>query len=75
MTHVDTPSSDCSVGAVGVDINKGKKMPGHMGAVNRKARNLTVVQVRGDRQPIIDRGLGAPGPNGGVVIIRKALKK
>jgi large subunit ribosomal protein L3 len=55
-------------------VEKGKRMPGHMGAVNRKARNLVVVQVRGDENLLLVAG-SVPGPNGGVVIIRKALKK
>ncbi|MDR2849116.1 MAG: 50S ribosomal protein L3 [Verrucomicrobiota bacterium] len=55
-------------------VEKGKRMPGHMGAVNRKTRNLAVVQVRGDENLLLVAG-SVPGTNGGVVIIRKALKK
>lgn len=55
-------------------IQKGKHMPGHMGAVNRKARNLEVVQVRGADNLLLVAG-SVPGPKGGTVIIRKALKK
>ena len=55
-------------------VEKGKRMPGHMGAVNRKGRNLTVVQVRGEENLLLVAG-SVPGPKGGVVIIRKALKK
>jgi len=55
-------------------VEKGKRMPGHMGAVNRKARNLAVVQVRGEDNLILVAG-SVPGPKGAVVIIRKALKK
>ena len=53
---------------------KGKRMPGHMGAVTRKARNLAVVQVRGEDNLLLVAG-AVPGPKGGLVIIRKALKK
>jgi len=49
-------------------------MPGHMGAVTRKARNLAVVQVRKDDNLLLVRG-AIPGPVGGVVVITKALKK
>lgn len=56
------------------NIAKGKRMPGHMGAVNRKTRNLAVVQVRGEENVLLVAG-AVPGPKGGVVIIRKALKK
>ena len=55
-------------------VEKGKRMPGHMGAVNRKARNLAVVQVRGEDNLLLVAG-AVPGPKGGLVIIRKALKK
>ena len=56
------------------EVQKGKKMPGHMGCVNRKARNLTVVQVRGEDNLLLVRGC-VPGPKNGVVIIEKALKR
>ncbi|MDA3923824.1 MAG: 50S ribosomal protein L3 [Kiritimatiellae bacterium] len=67
------------VGSIGAcefpgEVQKGKKMPGHMGSVNRKARNLTVVQVRGEDNLLLVRG-SIPGPKNGVVIIKKALKK
>ena len=55
-------------------VEKGKRMPGHMGAVNRKARNLAVVQVRSEDNLLLVAG-AVPGSKGCVVIIRKALKK
>jgi len=55
-------------------IQKGKKMPGHMGDVQRKARNLTVVQVRKDDNLLLVQG-AIPGANGEIVIVKKALKK
>jgi large subunit ribosomal protein L3 len=55
-------------------VHKGKRMPGHMGAVTRKARNLAVVQVRKDDNLLLVRG-AIPGPVGGMVVINKALKK
>ena len=54
-------------------IEKGKKMPGHMGAVNRKAVNLEVVQIRPDDNAILVKG-SVPGAKGGVVVVRKSLK-
>ena len=54
-------------------IEKGKKMPGDMGAVNRKAVNLEVVQVRPEDNAILVKG-SVPGCKGGVVIVRKSLK-
>jgi len=55
-------------------VHKGKRMPGHMGAATRTARNLAVVQVRKDDNLLLVQG-AIPGPVGGVVVIRKALKK
>ena len=54
-------------------IEKGKKMPGHMGAVNRKAMNLEVVQVRPDDNALLVKG-SVPGARNGIVIVRKSLK-
>ena len=54
-------------------IEKGKKMPGHMGAVNRKAMNLEVVQVRPEDNAILVKG-SIPGARNGIVIVRKSLK-
>ena len=55
-------------------VHKGKRMPGHMGNVTRKARNLAVVQIRKDDNLLLVRG-AIPGPVGGMVTINKALKK
>lgn len=55
-------------------IAKGKRMPGHMGAVRVTARNLTIVQIRKDDNVILVRG-AVPGPAGATVVVRKALKK
>ncbi len=54
-------------------IEKGKKMPGHMGDVNRKAVNLEVVQIRPEDNAILVKG-SVPGARNGVVIVRKSLK-
>ena len=54
-------------------IEKGKKMPGHMGDVNRKTTNLEVVQVRPEDNAILVKG-SIPGARGGIVIVRKSLK-
>lgn len=55
-------------------IQKGKKMPGHMGSVKRTTQNLKVVQVIGDENLLLVHG-AVPGPIGGTVIVTKALKK
>ena len=54
-------------------IEKGKKMPGDMGAVNRKAMNLEVVQIRPEDNAILVKG-SIPGARNGIVIVRKSLK-
>jgi large subunit ribosomal protein L3 len=76
MTHGG--HSKRRIGSIGARrpglVRKGRRMPGQMGAVNRKARNLAVVEVRGEDNLLLVAG-SVPGPKGGVVIIRKALKK
>ena len=54
-------------------IEKGKKMPGHMGDVNRKATNLEVVQIRPEDNAILVKG-SVPGARNGTVYVRKSLK-
>ena len=55
-------------------VYKGRKMPGHMGNVQRTVQNLLVVDVRADRNLLLVKG-AIPGPTGGVVIVRNAVKK
>lgn len=55
-------------------IFKGKKMPGQMGNVQRTVQNLRVVEVRPDDDLIFVKG-AIPGPNGGTVMVRSAVKK
>ena len=54
-------------------IEKGKKMPGHMGDVSRKATNLEVVQIRPEDNAILVKG-SVPGARNGTVYVRKSLK-
>ncbi len=54
-------------------IEKGKKMPGDMGDVNRKAVNLEVVAIRPEDNALLVKG-SIPGARNGVVIVRKSLK-
>jgi large subunit ribosomal protein L3 len=56
------------------EVWKGRKMPGHMGAVRRAVQNLTVVRVDVEKNLLFVKG-GVPGPNGGLVEIRKAIKR
>lgn len=55
-------------------VFKNKRMPGHMGHVNITTQNLRIVQVRKDDNAILVEG-AVPGPTGGVLVVKKAIKK
>ena len=55
-------------------VFKGKKMAGHYGAAQRTVQNLKVVEIIPDSKLILVRG-AVPGPKGGLVLIKKAVKK
>ena len=55
-------------------VFKGKKMAGHMGARRRTTQNLEVVSTDEERGLILIKG-AVPGPKGGWVMIRDAVKK
>ncbi|MGL4740823.1 MAG: 50S ribosomal protein L3 [Sarcina sp.] len=52
---------------------KNKRMPGHMGSVNRTVLNLEVVRVMADKNVILIKG-GIPGANKSTVVIRNSVK-
>ena len=54
-------------------VFKGLKMAGHMGNEQVTTLNLEVVQADPERNLLLVRG-SVPGPNGGVVIVRNAVK-
>lgn len=54
-------------------VLKGKKMPGHMGAHAVSIQNLQVVKVDAENNLLFIKG-GVPGPNGGIVRVRQAVK-
>jgi len=54
-------------------VYKGKKMAGHYGFERVTVSNLEIVEVRADENLILVRG-GIPGPNGGLVILKTAVK-
>lgn len=67
------------VGSIGMRewpgrVMKNKRMPGHMGHVKVMTQNLRVVAVRPDDHALLVEG-AVPGPVGGLVMIRKAIKK
>jgi large subunit ribosomal protein L3 len=54
-------------------VFKGLRMAGHMGHEQVTTLNLEVVQADGERNLLLVRG-SVPGPNGGVVVVRNAVK-
>jgi len=54
-------------------VFKGKKMSGHMGNVKVTTQNLEVVRVDAERNLLLVKG-AVPGPAGGDVYIRPAVK-
>jgi large subunit ribosomal protein L3 len=54
-------------------VFKGKKMSGHLGNVNVTIQNLEVVRVDVERSVLLIKG-AVPGPAGGDVYIRPAVK-
>ena len=55
-------------------VAKGKKMAGHYGCDRRTVQNLKVVRVNAEENYLIVRG-AVPGANGGILLVRSALKK
>ena len=55
-------------------VFKNKKLPGHMGSVEITTQNLRVVKVLADDHALLLEG-AVPGPVGGIVLVRKAIKK
>lgn len=54
-------------------VLKGKKMPGHMGAERVTVQSLSVVEVDAERNLLYVKG-GVPGANGGLLLVRDAVK-
>jgi len=58
-----------SLGAKGpARVFKGRKLPGHYGAVRVTVQNLDVVKVDGERNLLAIKG-AVPGPRGGLVMV------
>ena len=65
-------------GSMGASSNpsrvfKGKKLPGRMGGVQTTVQNLEVVKVDAERNILLVRG-AVPGPKGGLLIVKNAVK-
>ncbi|MCF6176734.1 MAG: 50S ribosomal protein L3 [Victivallaceae bacterium] len=55
-------------------VDKGKKMPGQMGNASRTIQNLKIVRIDVEDNLVFVKG-AIPGPNGGIVLLKKAIKK
>jgi large subunit ribosomal protein L3 len=55
-------------------VSKGKKMPGHMGAVQKTIQNLQVIQIDSELNIIAVKG-AVPGHDGTLVKIKDAYKR
>lgn len=55
-------------------VDKGKKMPGHMGQVRRTTQNLEVVKILEEDNILLIKG-NLPGSEGDYVVIRSSKKK
>ncbi len=54
-------------------VFKGQRMPGRMGAEKVTTLNLTVVSADAERDLLLIKG-AIPGPKGGLVVVRDAIK-
>ena len=69
------PTAGKQPGSIGASaypsrVVKGKRLPGHMGAVNLTTKNLQVVAVDPEQNVLLVRG-AVPGPTNGLVIVKK----
>ena len=55
-------------------VMKGKGMPGHMGSEQVTVQNLYVVKVDAENNLLAIKG-AVPGPNGGLIVVKSAIKK
>ncbi len=55
-------------------VFKGMKMPGHKGNEKVTIQNLVVVDIKKERNLMLVKG-AVPGPTGGIVVVKRAVKK
>ena len=63
MGSSSTPASDM----------KGKRMPGHMGAVNVTLQNVEIVRADAEKNVLLIKG-AVPGPKGAILVIKESVK-
>lgn len=54
-------------------VFKGKKMAGHMGAVNKTVQNLEIVKIDSDKSCLLIKG-AVPGASNGRVVVKPSVK-
>lgn len=54
-------------------VFKGKRLPGHMGSEKVTIQNLVVVKIYEDKNILLVKG-AVPGPKGGFLVVREAVK-
>ena len=62
-----------SAGTTPGKVKKGKKMPGHMGAVTITVANLEVVRIDAEKNLLLVKG-AVPGPRGSILVIKDTVK-
>ena len=55
------------------NVKKGKRMPGHMGAVNVTLQNVEIVRADADKNLILIKG-AVPGAKGAILVIKDSVK-
>ena len=54
-------------------VKKGKRMPGHMGAVNVMLQNVEIVRADAEKNVLLIKG-AVPGPKGAILVIKESVK-
>jgi len=62
-----------SAGTTPGKVKKGKKMPGHMGAVTITVANLEVVRIDAEKNLLLVKG-AVPGARGSILVIKDTVK-
>lgn len=54
-------------------VKKGKRMPGHMGAVSVTVQNVEIVRADAEKNLLLIKG-AVPGPKGAILVIKESVK-
>lgn len=54
-------------------VKRGKRMPGHMGAVNVTVQNVEIVRADAEKNLLLIKG-AVPGPKGAILVIKESVK-